>query len=112
MLPADPLPAQSDSWLQLVDQLNIKAFVNLTLSDSVRRGTQQLLFISGLGEELSWVGHCCAWMGAGRGRGSCRLPAWLDSSKVAAAAHITPALLVFVGCCFGKEKKRGEVIAQ
>ncbi|XP_077204221.1 solute carrier family 12 member 9-like isoform X2 [Paroedura picta] len=48
-LPADPLPAQSDSWLQLVDRLNIKAFVNLTLSDSVRHGTQQLLFISGLG---------------------------------------------------------------
>ncbi|XP_015271262.1 PREDICTED: solute carrier family 12 member 9-like, partial [Gekko japonicus] len=48
-LPADPLPAQSDSWLQLVDKLNIKAFVNLTLSDSIRHGTQQLLFISGLG---------------------------------------------------------------
>ncbi|XP_060098806.1 solute carrier family 12 member 9-like [Heteronotia binoei] len=48
-LPADPLPAQSDSWLQLVDRLNIKAFVNLTLSDSIRHGTQQLLFISGLG---------------------------------------------------------------
>ncbi|XP_028587627.2 solute carrier family 12 member 9-like [Podarcis muralis] len=48
-LPSDPLPHQSDSWLQLVDRLNIKAFVNLTLSDSVRHGTQQLLFISGLG---------------------------------------------------------------
>ncbi|XP_061493515.1 solute carrier family 12 member 9-like isoform X2 [Rhineura floridana] len=48
-LPADPLPDQSDSWLQLVDRLNIKAFVNLTLSDSIRHGTQQLLFISGLG---------------------------------------------------------------
>ncbi|XP_034988884.1 solute carrier family 12 member 9 isoform X2 [Zootoca vivipara] len=48
-LPSDPLPHQSDSWLQLVDRLNIKAFVNLTLSDSIRHGTQQLLFISGLG---------------------------------------------------------------
>ncbi|XP_044278381.1 solute carrier family 12 member 9-like [Varanus komodoensis] len=48
-LPADPLADQSDSWLQLVDRLNVKAFVNLTLSDSVRHGTQQLLFISGLG---------------------------------------------------------------
>uniref|UniRef100_A0A0F7ZAQ7 Solute carrier family 12 member 9 n=1 Tax=Crotalus adamanteus TaxID=8729 RepID=A0A0F7ZAQ7_CROAD len=48
-LPADPLPDQSDSWLQLVDRLNIKAFVNLTLASSVRNGTQQLLFISGLG---------------------------------------------------------------
>ncbi|KAG8136319.1 putative Solute carrier family 12 member 9-like protein [Naja naja] len=48
-LPSDPLPDQSDSWLQLVDRLNIKAFVNLTLASSVRHGTQQLLFISGLG---------------------------------------------------------------
>ncbi|XP_070610358.1 LOW QUALITY PROTEIN: solute carrier family 12 member 9-like [Erythrolamprus reginae] len=47
-LPSDPLPDQSDSWLQLVDRLNIKAFVNLTLASSVRHGTQQLLFISGL----------------------------------------------------------------
>ncbi|XP_056421493.1 solute carrier family 12 member 9-like isoform X1 [Hyla sarda] len=49
VLPSDPLQAQSDFWLQLVDELNIKAFVNLTLSDSVRYGAQQLLFISGLG---------------------------------------------------------------
>ncbi|CAH2248082.1 solute carrier family 12 member 9-like [Pelobates cultripes] len=48
-LPSDPLQTQSDSWLQLVDELEIKAFVNLTLSDSVRHGAQQLLFISGLG---------------------------------------------------------------
>ncbi|KAE8603573.1 hypothetical protein XENTR_v10014376 [Xenopus tropicalis] len=49
VLPSDPLQAQTDTWLQLVDELNIKAFVNLTLSDSVRHGVQQLLFISGLG---------------------------------------------------------------
>ncbi|XP_053316874.1 solute carrier family 12 member 9-like [Spea bombifrons] len=48
-LPSDPLQTQSDSWLELVDELNIKAFANLTLSDSVRHGAQQLLFISGLG---------------------------------------------------------------
>ncbi|XP_074860001.1 solute carrier family 12 member 9-like [Carettochelys insculpta] len=48
-LPADPLQTQTDSWLLLVDRLNIKAFVNLTLADSVRHGIQQLLFISGLG---------------------------------------------------------------
>ncbi|KAM4566727.1 solute carrier family 12 member 9 [Odontesthes bonariensis] len=48
-LPSDPLQAQYDSWLSLVDQLNIKAFVNLTLADSVRHGVQHLLFISGLG---------------------------------------------------------------
>ncbi|XP_041651958.1 solute carrier family 12 member 9 [Cheilinus undulatus] len=48
-LPSDPLQSQYDSWLSLVDHLNIKAFVNLTLSDSVRHGVQHLLFISGLG---------------------------------------------------------------
>lgn len=51
-LPSDPLQAQTESWLRLVDKLNVKAFVNLTLADSVRHGAQQLLFISGLGE--SW----------------------------------------------------------
>ncbi|XP_061682867.1 solute carrier family 12 member 9 isoform X2 [Syngnathoides biaculeatus] len=48
-LPSDPLQSQYASWLSLVDHLNIKAFVNLTLSDSVRHGIQHLLFISGLG---------------------------------------------------------------
>uniref|UniRef100_A0A6Q2WYC0 Solute carrier family 12 member 9 n=1 Tax=Esox lucius TaxID=8010 RepID=A0A6Q2WYC0_ESOLU len=48
-LPSDPLQARYDSWLSLVDHLNIKAFVNLTLADSVRHGVQHLLFISGLG---------------------------------------------------------------
>ncbi|XP_048836892.1 solute carrier family 12 member 9 [Brienomyrus brachyistius] len=48
-LPSDPLQSRYDSWLSLVDQLNIKAFVNLTLADSVRHGVQHLLFISGLG---------------------------------------------------------------
>lgn len=49
-LPSDPLQAQYESWLSLVDHLNIKAFVNLTLADSVRHGVQHLLFISGLGQ--------------------------------------------------------------
>ncbi|XP_031710366.1 solute carrier family 12 member 9-like [Anarrhichthys ocellatus] len=48
-LPSDPLPSCYDSWLSLVDHLNIKAFVNLTLSDSVRHGVQNLLFITGFG---------------------------------------------------------------
>ncbi|XP_053729675.1 solute carrier family 12 member 9 isoform X1 [Synchiropus splendidus] len=48
-LPSDPLQSHYDSWLSLVDHLNIKAFVNLTLADSVRHGIQHLLFISGLG---------------------------------------------------------------
>lgn len=49
-LPSDPLQSQYDSWLALVDHLNIKAFVNLTLADSVRHGIRHLLFISGLGQ--------------------------------------------------------------
>ncbi|XP_077422501.1 solute carrier family 12 member 9 isoform X2 [Vanacampus margaritifer] len=49
-LPSDPLQSQYASWLSLVDHLNIKAFVNLTLADSVRHGIQHLLFISGLAQ--------------------------------------------------------------
>ncbi|XP_070830792.1 solute carrier family 12 member 9-like [Chaetodon trifascialis] len=48
-LPSDPLQSSYDSWLSLVDHLNIKAFVNLTLADSVRHGVQNLLFITGFG---------------------------------------------------------------
>uniref|UniRef100_A0A8C5U759 Solute carrier family 12 member 9 n=1 Tax=Malurus cyaneus samueli TaxID=2593467 RepID=A0A8C5U759_9PASS len=49
MLPSDPLQSQQDSWLSLVDKLNVKAFVSLTLAPSVRHGVRQLLFTSGLG---------------------------------------------------------------
>ncbi|XP_061308277.1 solute carrier family 12 member 9 isoform X2 [Pezoporus flaviventris] len=49
MLPSDPLQPQQDSWLTLVDKLNVKAFVSLTLAPSVRHGVRQLLFTSGLG---------------------------------------------------------------
>lgn len=48
-LPSDPVQSSYDSWLSLVDHLNIKAFVNLTLADSVRQGVQNLLFITGFG---------------------------------------------------------------
>ncbi|KFV48795.1 Solute carrier family 12 member 9, partial [Tyto alba] len=48
-LPSDPLQAQQDSWLSLVDKLNVKAFISLTLAPSVRHGVRQLLFTSGLG---------------------------------------------------------------
>lgn len=48
-LPSDPLQSRYDSWLSLVDHLNIKAFVNLTLAQSVRRGVQNLLFVTGFG---------------------------------------------------------------
>lgn len=52
-LPSDPLQSRYDSWLSLVDHLNIKAFVNLTLANSVRHGVQNLLFITGFGRQVS-----------------------------------------------------------
>ncbi|XP_036938590.1 solute carrier family 12 member 9-like [Acanthopagrus latus] len=48
-LPSDPLQSSYVSWLSLVDRLNIKSFVNLTIADSVRQGVQNLLFITGFG---------------------------------------------------------------
>lgn len=51
-MPSDPMQSSYDSWLSLVDHLNIKAFVNLTLADSVRQGVQNLLFITGLGRQV------------------------------------------------------------
>ncbi|ROL40696.1 Solute carrier family 12 member 9 [Anabarilius grahami] len=49
VLPADPVQPQYNFWLSLVDKLGVKAFVDLTLSPSVRQGTQHLLRITGLG---------------------------------------------------------------
>ncbi|KAM4726290.1 solute carrier family 12 member 9 isoform 2-T2 [Anableps anableps] len=48
-LPSDPVQTQYNFWLSLVDKLGVKAFVDLTLSPSVRQGTQHLLRITGLG---------------------------------------------------------------
>lgn len=53
-LPSDPIQPQYNFWLSLVDKLGVKAFVDLTLSPSVRQGTQHLLRITGLGEHH----HC------------------------------------------------------
>lgn len=44
---------QFNFWLSLVDKLDVKAFVDITLSPSVRQGTQHLLRITGLGEHGS-----------------------------------------------------------
>lgn len=54
-LPSDPLQSYYDSWLSLVDHLNIKAFVNLTLANSVRHGVQNLLFITGFGGQVYFI---------------------------------------------------------
>ncbi|XP_060710528.1 solute carrier family 12 member 9 isoform X5 [Hemiscyllium ocellatum] len=48
-LPMDPIQPQYNFWLSLVDKLNVKAFVDLTLSPTVRQGVQHLLRITGLG---------------------------------------------------------------
>ncbi|KAM9333733.1 solute carrier family 12 member 9 isoform 1-T2 [Pholidichthys leucotaenia] len=48
-MPTDPVQQQYNFWLSLVDKLGVKAFVDLTLSPSVRQGTQHLLRITGLG---------------------------------------------------------------
>jgi potassium/chloride transporter 9 len=45
----DPLRQVYPYWLSLIDYLKIKAFVELTLMESVRTGIQQLIRLSGLG---------------------------------------------------------------
>ncbi|XP_062904854.1 solute carrier family 12 member 9-like [Mobula hypostoma] len=63
-LPFDPIHPQYNFWLSLVDKLNVKAFVDLTLSPSVRQGVQHLLRITGLGGMkpntlvLGFYDHC------------------------------------------------------
>ncbi|VDM18914.1 unnamed protein product [Wuchereria bancrofti] len=45
----DPLHEVFPYWLSLIDYLKLKAFVELTISKSIREGIQQLMRLSGLG---------------------------------------------------------------
>ncbi|KAI1697232.1 solute carrier family 12 domain-containing protein [Ditylenchus destructor] len=45
----DPLQQVYPYWLSLVDYLRLKAFVELTLTENVRIGIQQLIRLSGMG---------------------------------------------------------------
>ena len=45
----DPCQVDMPNWMQLVDQLKVKAFVELTLADSVSDGMNHLVRVSGLG---------------------------------------------------------------
>eukprot|EP00090_Calanus_glacialis_P041695 TRINITY_DN74208_c0_g1_i1.p1 TRINITY_DN74208_c0_g1~~TRINITY_DN74208_c0_g1_i1.p1 ORF type:complete len:618 (+),score=98.99 TRINITY_DN74208_c0_g1_i1:78-1856(+) len=45
----DPTNNQINDWLELVDHLNIKAFVELTMAETIRKGAQQLIRLSGIG---------------------------------------------------------------
>ena len=47
--PTDPLAEKSADWLSLIDHLKVKAFVELTMSSTIRRGVEQLMRVSGIG---------------------------------------------------------------
>lgn len=47
--PSDPVERELPAWIQLVEMLKVKAFIELTLAQSVREGAQHLMRVSGLG---------------------------------------------------------------
>lgn len=65
----DIISTEHKHWLNLVDELDIKAFVELTLSSSVREGVEHLIRISGRHQVyLKFVPGCsvfsfkCGWI--------------------------------------------------
>ena len=45
----DPISSETGNWYSLIDFLNIKAFVEITMSESLRKGMQQLARLAGIG---------------------------------------------------------------
>jgi len=45
----DPCGQEQSAWLSLVDHLRVKAFVEMTMTESVRAGTEQLVRVAGIG---------------------------------------------------------------
>ena len=45
----DPCAKELPLWMNLVDNLRVKAFIELTLSNSLKEGIQNLIRVSGLG---------------------------------------------------------------
>ena len=45
----DPLAEKTQDWLSLIDHLKVKAFVELTMADTIRSGVEQLVRVAGIG---------------------------------------------------------------
>ena len=53
MYDEDPCNKEIPHWINLVDNLKIKAFIELTLASTVKEGVYNLIRLSGLGNDFS-----------------------------------------------------------